>query len=224
MRPALVLRPQPGNDRTAGRLRHLGLDARQLPLFAVRALPWTLPGRQDVDALLLTSAQAVRLGGAGLRHLAALPVVAVGERTAEAARRQGLDVRVVGSRDAVAAVSTARSAGFRRLLHLAGRERTGEMEGVASVPVYAAEAVEVPLEALRRAAEGETVGLLHSSRAARRFADLVARDAVDRARIRIAALSATVLEAAGTGWADARAVEQPDDDALCRLAAALAHD
>jgi len=289
VRPALVLRPQPGNDRTAGRLRDLGLTVRQLPLFTARALDWTVPEPDGFDALMLTSAQAVRLAGPGLRQLANLPVVAVGERTAGAAKRAGLNVSIVGGGDALAAVLAARSAGLTRLLHLAGRERMPALDGVTAVPVYAADEMDVAVGTLsalmhRRTAEdagavarsptsscrpdfepkvhcglresavdrsagmpdrdrdrhdeeerrqipllapcrdGGIVVLLHSPRAARRFADLMSRDGVDRASVRIAALSAAVLASAGPGWADAVAAATPDDDALCSVAAFLAHD
>ena len=148
MRPALVLRPQPGNDRTAARLRNLGFRVHQLPLFEARALPWPVPKSGAFDALLLTSAQAVRLAGPGLEALASLPVVAVGEPTAASAHAAGLDVHVVGAGDVMAAVAEARAAGFARLLHLAGRDRMPGTAGVTAVPVYAAEPVDVAVRTL----------------------------------------------------------------------------
>ena len=62
-RPLAVLRPEPGNGATAARIEELGFRAIRLPLFAVRALAWTMPDAADHDALLLTSANAVRFGG-----------------------------------------------------------------------------------------------------------------------------------------------------------------
>ena len=55
MRRAVVLRPQPGNDRTAVALRDRGLEVVQLPLFAVRPLAWQVPDPSAFDAMLLTS-------------------------------------------------------------------------------------------------------------------------------------------------------------------------
>ncbi|MEH3160230.1 MAG: hypothetical protein PGN08_15740 [Sphingomonas taxi] len=69
-------------------------------------------------------------------------------------------------------------------------------------------------------AEGRIV-LLHSVRAARRVAALLA-DA--RQATGIAALSPAVRQAAGEGWAFACAAPTPDDAALCALALARAID
>ena len=43
MTPVVVLRPEPGNRRTAAALRALGMDVRQMPLFAVVPVDWTSP-------------------------------------------------------------------------------------------------------------------------------------------------------------------------------------
>ena len=88
--PLLVTRPEPGNSATIARAAALGLDAYAMPLFAARALPWTAPAPQDFDAILLTSAQAVRLAGPQLMRLALLPVYAVVPRPPMRLRRRDL--------------------------------------------------------------------------------------------------------------------------------------
>jgi len=213
---ALVLRPEPGNARTVAALRARGVEAVGVPLFAVRALDWRVPDAGAFDALLLTSANAVRVGGAGLTALAALPVVAVGAATAAAARAAGLRVAVTGDGDAAAAVAAAGGA-FPRLLHLAGREHV-ELPGVARVITYASEHVAVAPGALIAAMDG--VVLLHSARAAARFAELAAdlpRD-LPRDRVSVAALSASVADAAGTGWARVAIADAPNDARLIEAA------
>jgi uroporphyrinogen-III synthase len=214
---AAVLRPEPGNAATAARLAALGVSVRRLPLFRYAPLAWTPPDPAAFDALLLTSAAAARLAGPGLARLAHLPVAAVGAATARAAREAGLSVAMVGAGDAAAAVAGARTRGWHRLLHLAGRDRTAG--DVPALAVYAAEAAPLAPGAVR-ALEGG-VALLHSPRAARRLAAATAEDGADRARIALAALSPAVLAAAGPGWRAAVAAERPDDGALCRLAAAM---
>lgn len=220
-RRALVLRPEPGNARTVAGLCARGVAAIGVPLFAARALPWTVPEAHGFDALLLTSANAVRLGGAGLATLLALPVVAVGAATAAAARAAGFRVVVTGSGDAAAAVAAARvgCVASTRLLHLTGREHVA-LPGVSRTIVYASETIAVAPEALLAAIDG--VVLLHSARAAARFAEL----AVDlpRARIRIAAMSASVAAAAGSGWAHMVVADCPSDARLVDAAATLAID
>ena len=209
---ALVIRPEPGNARTVAALRARGVEATGVPLFAVRALDWMVPDAGAFDALLLTSANAVRVGGAGLTALAALPVVAVGAATAAAARAAGLRVVVTGDGDAAAAVAAA-GGGFPRLLHLAGREHV-ELPGVARVITYASEHVAVAPGALSVAMDG--VVLLHSARAAARFAELAAD--LPRDRVSVVALSASVADAAGTGWARVAVADAPNDARLIEAA------
>ena len=215
-RPALVLRPPPGDASTAERLTAVGIPAIRLPLFAIVPVPWTMPDGA-FDALLLTSANAARHAGAPV----ALPTIAVGAATADAARDAGYDVMAVGHDDAAAALMLAHEHSWRRVLRLAGRERT-PLEGVTDAIVYASEARPV-LPDTMRIAEG-AVALLHSARAARRFAELVDRDAIPRTTIRLAAISAKVAAVADTGWAAVAIAATPDDHALVRAAAILAID
>lgn len=210
---ALVLRPAPGNARTCAALAAAGFAPVALPLFQVTPRDWTPPDPAGFDALLLTSAQAVRHAGAGLARLAALPVVAVGAATAEAARAAGLRVAIVGTRDAAAAIAQAHA--YPRLLHLAGRDRVAQ-PGVAAVTVYASDPLPIAPTAI--AAAVDAMVLLHSARAARRFADLAAT--LPRERVRIAAISATVAAAAGDGWASVVTAARPDDAALVQAALA----
>ena len=216
-RPALVLRPEAGNTRTCERLRAAGLTPIAWPLFATTALPWRAPDPVAFDAMLLTSANAVRLAGAELAGVAHLPVVAVGAATAAAARAAGLRVVHSGAGDAAAAAAALPGA---RLLHLAGRDHVA-VAGAAVATVYASDPVAIDARALRRVAAG-SVALLHSARAAVRLRELT--DAASRKRIRLAALSPAVLAAAGEGWEGAEAAAVPDDAVLVALARALAID
>jgi uroporphyrinogen-III synthase len=208
MTHVLVLRPEPGNARTCAALIAAGLEPVALPLFAAVPVAWSPPDPAAYDALLLTSAQAVRLAGKGLARVAGLPVVAVGAATAAAARAAGLDVAIVGDGDAAAAVS--RAGKFPRLLHLAGREHVAQPGAAATSVVYASEALPVAQETL--AAAIDAVAMLHSARAAQRFA-LLSKD-LARQRIGIAALSPAIAAAAGPGWRRVIVADRPDDHAL----------
>lgn len=214
-RAAVVLRPQPGAAATLRRLQALGLSARAVPLFAVEPVAWDPPDLAPVDALLVTSANAMRHGGPALTQLADRPVVAVGEATARAARAAGFTVALVGDSDAAAVVARARGAGWPRLLHLAGEDRVA-LPDVPAITLYASRAVAVPPG--RLAGLRGTVVLLHSARAAGRLSELVAR----RGDIRLAAISAAVADAAGAGWQSVAFPAQPDDALLCALARGLA--
>lgn len=215
-RPLAVLRPEPGNAATAGRIEALGLKVVRLPLFEVRALAWNVPDPAAHDALIVTSANTLRFGGAGLTALQGLPVVAVGQATADAARAAGFEVMLTGDGDAARMLDLAATAGVHRALHLGGRERTRPDSAriAASMAVYASEM----LPMLDMDAIYGTVALLHSGRAVRRLGELVA----DRSRVRIAAISRAVGHAAGPGWTATAIAATPDDAALIAAAATLA--
>ena len=222
-RTVAVLRPEPGNRATIARLADAGVDAVSLPLFAVQALAWSLPDPASFDALVLTSANAVRWAGDGLSALRGLPVHAVGQATATAARDAGFDIMATGDADADALLAAMARAGISRALHLGGRESVitpGEGSGAIvrqSIPVYASEPVPVPARALAALAGG--VALLHSPRAARRLATLMDAAGFARSLIAIAALSPAVAMAAGGGWSAIWSASVPSDEALVRLVA-----
>lgn len=222
-RTVAVLRPEPGNRATIARLADAGVDAVSLPLFAVQALDWSLPDPASFDALVLTSANAVRWAGDGLSALRGLPVHAVGQATATAARDAGFDIMATGDADADALLAAMARAGISRALHLGGRESMitpGQGAGAIvrqSIPVYASEPVPVPARALAALAGG--VALLHSPRAARRLATLMDAAGFARSLITIAALSPAVAMAAGGGWSAIWSASVPSDEALVRLVA-----
>jgi uroporphyrinogen-III synthase len=220
-RPLLILRPQPGAGESAIRARALGLDPVVAPLFTIRALEWEPPEPAGFDALILTSANAVRCAGPALSRFAALPCWAVGEATAAAARTAGIaDVRT-GPSDGAALARSAAAAGVRRALHLHGRDHVPlpapglTIEGRA---VYASKAATALPEAARSPAAA--VALVHSPRAAALFAALVP----DRSRIALAAISRAAADAAGTGWAGIAVAREPRDEALLELAVKLCNN
>ncbi len=209
MKPLIIVRPEPGATSTAEQARAMGLEARTIPLFAIAPLAWTAPDPDQFDAIVMTSANAARHGGAGLERLKDLPVHAVGAATAAAARAAGFTVVAVGEGGA-AAIDLPRD---RRLLHLAGRDHL-PISGATTIPVYEARAIANPagLDEL-----GESVVAVHSPRAGHRLAELV----TSRSRISIAAISPAVAEACGAGWKRVHAAPHPTDAALLALAARL---
>ena len=214
-RSVAVLRPEPGNSRTAAAVEAMGLDAIRLPLFTVFPVAWSPPEPDAYDAIVATSANAFRHGGAELAALTALPVLAVGAATAAAARAAGFAVTATGERDAASLVAEAHG----RLLHLAGREHR-PVAGAATRIVYATGTTTV--DAARLATLAGQIVLIHSPRAAARLAELV--PPVARATIRLATLSAAVSAAAGEGWARVEHAPAPRDDLLLAIAGAMATD
>jgi uroporphyrinogen-III synthase len=59
-RVVAVLRPEPGNAATCARAATAGFAPLALPFFAVRAIAWATPDPAHYDALVLTSANALR--------------------------------------------------------------------------------------------------------------------------------------------------------------------
>lgn len=211
----LILRPQPGADETAERARNMGLEPVLAPLFTVGPIAWTPPESRHFDAVFLTSANAVRLGGDGLTSFFGLPCYAVGGRTAAAAEAAGFaDIRT-GPGDGRALATLASVDGVRTAVHFCGRDHIEPGPPVAaSVPVYAAD----PAGRLPAGLDYD-IALLHSPRAAALFAEL----ARDRGTVRIAAISAQAAAAAGDGWRSVSVAEAPRDEALLELAAKLCH-
>lgn len=214
MRPLVIVRPEPGASATAKAAAAMGLHPIVLPLFVVRPLTWNAPEPAGYDGLLLTSANAVRHGGAELEKLKGLIAYCVGEATASCAREAGFNIAAIGR----AGVDDLLS-GLPQdiaLLHLSGKERkvaSNAVQSIDAVPVY--ESVELPrgLESIR----GSVVAL-HSPRAGHVLAQ---RYFGSRRGIAVAAISAEAAAAAGEGWDDVEAAGEPTDAALLAIAARL---
>ncbi len=211
MTRVVILRPEPGASATLARATAAGIDAVAIPLFKIAPLDWVAPDAGGHDALLLTSANAVRFAGEQLAALRALPVYCVGEATAGAARDAGLTVAASGTGDAATLIDLVPPA--LRLLHLTGNTHRA-LEKVTAIIVYDSAPIDPPpsLDAL---AGG--VAMVHSPRAGRRLAELVEA----RGAIAIAAISAAAAAACGSEWREVAAIAEPDDGALLALAAAL---
>lgn len=218
MRPLVILRPQPAANATADAARALGLDPLMMPLFGIEPLEWVAPPASDFDAVLLTSANAVRDGGDRLEAYRQLPVHCVGEVTAAAARGAGLAIATVGTAG-VEHLLQSLPAGLR-LLHLCGAHRrvADAAQQITVVETY--RAVEVPppdgLAAVQR-----PVVALHSPRAAWRFAQAADQAGMRRGSIALIAISEAAAAAAGSGWETVEAAAKPTDSALLAIASRL---
>jgi uroporphyrinogen-III synthase len=223
--PALVLRPEPGCTATVTAARELGLDARAFPLFAVRPVSWSPPPADEIDALLLGSANALRHAGPALALYAGKPAWCVGETTAEAARGAGLDVRATG-KGGLQPVVDQIDPQHRRLLRLCGSERVELVlpPGTALIErvVYASLAQPLPVPAAELLGGGALV-LLHSGEAAAHFSRECERLGLPRKAIALAALGPRIAAAAGTGWKDLQTAATAEDSALLALVCKMCH-
>jgi len=217
MATLLVLRPEPAASATVAKARERGLEALAVPLFKLEPLTWEAPDPGGFDGLLLTSANAVACAGEQIAKLRGLKVYSVGEATAGAAREAGFDIASTG--DAGIDGLLASIEPDLKLLQLAGedrREPDNARQSITPIVVYRSRAVEPP----HIPSGSEVVALIHSSRAGRRFAELVH----ERRAISIVAISQAAADAAGEGWKSVDIAEQPSDDALLALAARLCNN
>ena len=215
MRQVVILRPEPGATETFDRAVEAGLNPIKLPLFDVEPVPWSPPAEPSAfDGLLITSANAVREAGAGLDHLKALKVYAVGPASAQAARTAGFAIAKVGPANVRALLSAIDS--DLKLLHLAGEDRIDPRRAwqkITAIPVYRSRLI----EGIDPAPIDGSVVLVHSPRAGARLAAI----ARDRSSIAIAAISRGAAEACGEGWEAVGSVTGASDFALLALAARL---
>ena len=222
MRPLVILRPEPGATATARAAKRLGLKPRVMPLFSVEAVEWRAPEPAEFDALLLTSANAVRHGGTELDRIRDLPAHCVGQATAAVARDAGFFIGTVGP-DGVDDLLAALPADLR-LLHLCGVDRRlpqSPRQTISSVPVY--RAVELTAPGQMNQIEGAVVAV-HSRRAAARLSQLADEARIRRGTIAIAAISPGAAEAAGGDWERVETSSEPTDTALLALASSLCNN
>lgn len=132
MKTLLVTRPRPGADAQAAKLRDLGFDALVEPLLHIDYAPAAELPLGGVQALLVTSANALRALERLPREAVprSLPLYAVGEATAALARELGFATVVAGPGDGAglaALIARDCSAHKGALLHLAGERLAFDM-------------------------------------------------------------------------------------------------
>lgn len=179
-----------------------------------------MPDLSGIDGLLVGSANAFRHGGEKLEALQHLPVLAVGQATAEAAEEAGFAVSMIGSGGLQSLLNSLPDQ-RRHLLRLSG-EKHVELEPpphieLTSRIVYRVQNTDISDDFSSLLAQGGVV-LLHSAGAAKHFADECDRLGLDRRNIALAALGMRILGPAGMGWRDVRAALNPEESELLALA------
>ena len=217
MTKLFILRPEPGASASADKARALGLKPMVTPLFEVHPVKWIAPDPARFDGLLLTSANAVRHGGDALESVKALPVYAVGEATAAAAREAGFTVEKVGGGNIDDLLDELPAA--LRLLHPCGFHRRPPINPKQKITSACAYRTKPATPGPEFRALGGQIVVVHSAEAAKRLAELVLP--VERRSTEIAAISQQAAVAAGLGWKRVAIAEQPSDDAVLALAARL---
>jgi uroporphyrinogen-III synthase len=173
----LVTRPEPDAERTAAALRAKGHEAVVASVLRVEPVAADF-GRGPFAGVIMTSANAANAIAAHprLAELTALPVFAVGTRTADAAHQAGF-ATVASAGGGWAKLVRLIAARVRdpgaRLLYVAAEDRSGDIPGalaasglaVETVVLYRAVAAPGFARSLQAALEaGRLDGVLHYSR------------------------------------------------------------
>ena len=234
----LVTRPQPDGETTAAALRAKGFEVLEAPML--RFEPVVFRGDMDgrYGAVILTSANALRGIEPRLKshRLLELPLFAVGEQTAAAARRAGFTQVISAKGDAtdlrdlvLASVKAKQLKGASTLLYLAGaemaRDLAGELGGhglrVMTHATYRMSPVtNLPREVCEAFAANQIEAVLHySQRSARAFVEAARAAGVEISALAVpqccmsAAVASVVRDA---GAARVMVAESPDEIALFR--------
>jgi uroporphyrinogen-III synthase len=194
----LVTRPQPDDEATAASLRARGLAVLKAPMLRFEPVAFQEEADARYGAVIVTSANALRglephlAGGRLLR----LPLFAVGERTASAARAAGFENVIPADGDGAALrdlvlerVKTKQLKKASPLLYLAGADLARDLASelgergftVATQTTYRmAPVANLPREACDAfAAHGIDAVLHYSRRSARAFLEAARRGGVE---------------------------------------------
>ena len=233
----LVTRPQPDNETTGASLRARGFDVLLAPML--RFEPMALLEDEDADyaAIIVTSANALRAIEPQLpgHRWLKLPLLAVGDRTAAAARRAGFSkiISAAGDSQDLRELILAKARGKKRefgrgpLLYLAGADLSRDLGGelgehgltvVTRTTYRMVASSDLPPEALEAIAANQVQAVLHySARSARVFVDAVRAAGVEISALAvpqccISANVATVLREAGASRV--ALASSPDENSL----------
>jgi uroporphyrinogen-III synthase len=226
----VVTRPQSDGERTAAALRARGHHVLVAPLMRVEPVAADLGGQWGAVIVTSANAPSVIADNPARNALYMLPLFAVGQRSAEAARHAGFtNVTSAGGdvHDLVRMLVARQADAKAPLLYLAGEDRAADLivelsaRGIAAEMriVYRAVAAPFPPALIEALKAGEVDAVIHFSR---RSADSYVAGAkkadVTRAALAVRhfCLSAQVAEPlAGAGHIAVAA--RPDEAALIEL-------
>lgn len=227
----LVTRPEAAGDKTAQKLLDAGYVPVHFPVTKTVALPFTIPAI-DFDALTVTSAAVFRhVCDDTVAPFKSLPLFAVGEGTAQAAREAGFLRVIEGGGDAVRLAATIAHSlpSSARVLYLAGRVRQPVFEEYMAAAgfkmcvcdAYDAKMMTYPSEEISALLGGDLFAavLLYSGFAAKSFCSLMQHiDPPFNEKTRFLCISQRVANLLPAHWQrQALIADHPDEDGIFRL-------
>jgi uroporphyrinogen-III synthase len=232
----LVTRPLPDGETTAADLRARGFEALAAPMLRFEPFAFKDEAEVPYGGIIVTSANAIRAVESQLANspLAKLPLFAVGERTAAAARAAGFDKIFSADGDAAALrdliVETAKAKKLKKkspLLYLAGEELARDLaselrdqgfEVVTHIAYRMVPAKSLPGEVVDGFAAGRIEAVLHySRRSARAFVEAARTGGVEISALALpqCCISPTVAEIVReAGATQVTVAARPDENAL----------
>jgi len=171
----VVTRPQADGERTASMLRARGHQVLVAPLMKVETVAADLAGNWAAVAITSANAPGAIAANPRAKALFAMPLFAVGQRSAEAARQAGFsNVTSAGGdvRDLVRMLTAQHADAKGPLLYLAGEDRAADLIGELSARGIAAEmrivyrtvTTPFPPELITAFKAGDVDAVLHFSR------------------------------------------------------------
>ncbi len=182
MTKLILLRPKEGAEQSAIIAREKGFDPIIAPATEIMSLPWRNPPAQDFDAIMITSANALRYGGEAIGQYKHLPLFAVGRATAKLARDMGFTIAAMGKGGAKTLWPMISQYGAKNILRLVGRDYVHIADqhiNIHTITVYEAIALpmHVKLKCLLRNGNSDNekpyIFAFHSARAVQIFDDYI---------------------------------------------------
>lgn len=224
----LITRPRPDASAIAEAVTALGFIPLIEPMLEIVPLPVSLPDINDYQALIFTSANAVRVS-AEMTSDRSLPVFAVGKQTGDEAGHLGWSNVSVAGGGLAELAALIKGAGLdkgRPLLHLSGEDIAGDMElegyEIERLPVYKAEKVTALSGECRSHIEARDIAaaLFFSARTAENFMALISEYGLAEKLVSIKALSlssAVEKPLSEAVWRDKIVATCPDRDGVVKL-------
>lgn len=209
----ILLRPSQGAQQSAIIARQMGFDPIIAPASQIAPLPWDAPPAQNFDAIMITSANALRMAHLSKPEIIAqykhLPLFAVGKATAKLAQDMGFTIAAMGQGGAKALWPHIISHGAKNILRLVGRDYVAVDNDVniCTIMVYEARALPIndTLKSLIMSATGPHIFAFHSAKAVHIFDTYLAQMQniiFDKSAHYAVALAPTIAHEISPDWRD----------------------